>query len=126
MCPAGYYGADSGLSAATDCIICPQGRYCSQAGLAAPDGLCDPGYYCGSGTTSPAPPTRRLAASAGVCPAGGYCEQGSKYPTRCPPGTFSTVAGISLASQCLTCTDGSYCIGTIDPSTSGLCTAGYY
>ena len=27
--PAGYYGADSGLSAATDCTICPQRRYCS-------------------------------------------------------------------------------------------------
>ena len=26
---AGYYRADMGLSAATDCTICPQGRYCT-------------------------------------------------------------------------------------------------
>ena len=70
--PAGYYGADSGLSAATDCTKCPQGRYCSQAGLSAPDGLCDPGYYCASGTISSAPPTRWMLSSAGgVCPAEG-------------------------------------------------------
>lgn len=124
-CPKGYYGADKRLRAALDCTICPQGRYCSQEGLSEPDGLCDPGYYCGSGSTSPAPTSRRMLAG-GVCPAGGYCEQGSKYPTRCPPGTFSTVAGIDKATDCIACTDGNYCIGTINPSTSGLCTKGYY
>lgn len=126
-CPKGYYGADKRLRSTGDCTICPQGRYCSQAGLSEPDGLCDPAYYCGSGSTSPAPQTRRnLASTGGVCPAGGYCEQGSKYPTRCPPGTFSTVAGQDEASDCVACTNGHYCIGTINPSTSGKCSAGYY
>ena len=70
--PAGYYGADSWLSAATDCTICPQGRYCSQTGLSAPDGLCNPGYYCVSRSISPASPTRRMFSSTGgVCSAGG-------------------------------------------------------
>ena len=126
-CPKGYYGADSRLRAVGDCTICPQGRYCSQAGLSAPDGLCDPGYTCGSGSTSPAPPTRRnLQGTSGVCPAGGYCEQGSKYATRCPPGTYNPLPGQDQATDCRGCDDGNYCIGTVDPTTSGLCTAGYY
>jgi hypothetical protein len=126
-CPKGYYGADSRLRAASDCTIWPQGRYCSQAGLSEPDGLCDPQYYCGSGSTSPAPPTRRRGLqTGGVCPAGGYCEQGSKYPTRCPPGKFSTLPGQDEASDCGDCTAGHYCIGTINPTTSGQWYAGYY
>ena len=136
-CPKGYYGASSQLRAQAECTICPQGRYCSQAGLSEPDGLCDSSYFCGEGSTSPAPETRRrvlinesgkryLQASSGVCPAGGYCEQGSKYPTRCPPGTFSTVEGQDEASDCIACTNGHYCVGTTDPNTSGQCTAGYY
>jgi hypothetical protein len=128
-CPAGYYGADARLRAVGDCTICPQGRYCSQAGLSEPDGLCDPGYTCGSGSTTPAPPTRRirnLQGTSGVCPAGGYCEQGSKYATRCPPGTYNPNEGQDDASDCLDCPDGNYCIGTTDPTTSGLCSAGYF
>ena len=126
-CPEGYYGADSRLRALVDCTICPQGRYCSQAGLSEPDGLCDAGYTCGSGSTTPAPPLRRnLAGVSGVCPAGGYCEQGSKYSTRCPPGTYNNVEGKTSAADCLACVDGEFCIGTTDPNTSGTCSAGYY
>ena len=69
---AGYCGADMALSAETDCTICPQGRYCSQVRSSAPDGLCNPGYYCVSESISPASPTRRMLSSTrGVCPAGG-------------------------------------------------------
>jgi hypothetical protein len=128
-CIKGYYGANENLRSAIDCTICPQGRYCSQAGLSEPDGLCDPGFTCGSGSVTPAPPTRRRnmqEGTNGVCPAGGYCEQGSKYATRCPPGTFNPLEGQDEASDCQGCTDGHYCIGTTDSTTSGLCTAGYY
>ena len=65
--PAGYYGANSGLNTATDFTICSQGRYYSLAGLSVPDGLYDHGYYCVSGSISPAPPTRMLSSTGGVC-----------------------------------------------------------
>jgi len=123
-CPKGYYGANKGLSAIEFCTICPQGRYCSQSGLSEPDGFCDPGFTCSEGSSSPAPPSRRRLT--GVCPPGGYCEAGSSYPTRCPKGTYNDLPGQDEASDCKQCTDGHFCIGTIDPHTSGQCEDGYY
>jgi len=55
-CPAGYYNPTPGKSKASDCILCPAGKYCSgsnTASPAAPTGSCFAGYYCTSGATVP-------------------------------------------------------------------------
>lgn len=44
----GTYGTGS-------CTPCTPGMYCSMAGLARPEGLCQPGYYCVQGSSSPSP-----------------------------------------------------------------------
>ncbi|KAG5189267.1 hypothetical protein JKP88DRAFT_302502, partial [Tribonema minus] len=101
-------------------------------GLTAPAGPCDPGYYCISGSETPAPnapgsPTTSSVVGS-ICPAGGYCVEGSTYPAPCPQGTFNTVEGRSSPDECVDCTPGYYCEGTNNPSVSGErpCWAGYY
>ena len=98
-CPKGTFGANTGLTKVADCQSCPAGRYCSQEGLDAPEGDCDPGYFCGGGAVTPVPTVRRRDLRTGrylvggACPAGGYCEVGSKSATRCPPGTYNPIPG---------------------------------
>lgn len=122
-CPLGTFGHSPGLRELTDCVSCWGGRYCSQTGLAEPDGLCDEGYYCSSGAFTAAPID---GVTGGLCPAGGYCPQGSKIPTNCPAGTYNPAAGQAAASDCQACPAGSYCAGSSNPAPTGPCQAGYY
>jgi len=67
-----------------------------------------------------------------VCPVGGYCEVGSSEKTPCRPGYYNPSTGKKTFADCILCTPGSYCAGTISEGyggregVNGVCTAGYY
>lgn len=122
-CPAGSFGHTVGLAASTDCHGCLPGMYCSQAGLRAPDGLCDIGYYCVENATSPNPTD---GTTGDVCSAGGFCDLGSFETVSCKPGTFNPDTLGTSEADCTACTAGKYCSGTMISAETGDCTAGYY
>lgn len=58
LCPRGSYGASAGLEAEAECAACDGGSYCETAGLAAPTGECDAGFFCASGSKTATPRTK--------------------------------------------------------------------
>lgn len=79
---------------------------------------CDPcpaGYYCLGATSHPIP-----------CPAGSYCVQSTYDPVQCPIAKFGANTKLIQASDCTTCTKGSYCAEPGANAPTGLCNAGYY
>ncbi len=110
LCPPGTYMPMSGASAMDECLACPAGTTCAEAGTvtpipcpvgkycpasntALPPRQCPPGYCCTSPVAEPtlAPagfycsPTE--ASEAVPCPVGTYCAAGAAAPTPCPAGT---------------------------------------
>lgn len=98
LCPIGTYGGSAGLKSSSECTDCPPGNYCAEKGALSPTGLCDAGYLCLGGSTTPRPYGNGVDVdgdadgtpeydsdgvwtatdTGGICPAGGYCEIGSK------------------------------------------------
>ncbi len=115
-CNAGTYNPSSGSVSSAACLSCTAGSYCGQNGLTAPSGLCDVGYYCSGGDTSPRPSSKR-------CAAGQKCPQGSSAAISCPAGTYQN----SVAQgNCMNCPKGFFCpIGSI-AFAGNDCQAGYY
>ncbi|XP_064629299.1 uncharacterized protein LOC135488586 [Lineus longissimus] len=118
-CPAGYFQPSWMAEAVSWCISCTAGYYCNETALAAPTGLCDPGYYCPIGQTTSNP-------KQFICPPGYYCEKGSSIYQMCPYGTYQDETG---QSSCKICPEGYYC----DPGQRLLvrgdfypCPAGHY
>ena len=137
-CPAGTYSKVSGRFEISDCLPSPVGHY-SINGSHEPTGLCNPGYYCPLGSTSPNQvpcPTRTYLPGYGgesveqcsLCTAGGYCpNEGNAIPIVCPkgfycitgldeplpclPGTYGNASGLTSASECNPCDGGMYCDG---------------
>ncbi|KAJ7990480.1 hypothetical protein DPEC_G00300750 [Dallia pectoralis] len=124
-CPPGSYADQPGGGEVHHCSPCDAGWFCRRAGLSVPQGLCDKGFYCTSGASSPTPVG---VASGGVCPAGYVCPEGSRFPRErpCPAGTWGNVFGAHELSSCQPCPPGVYCnaTGLIQPS--GMCAAGFY
>lgn len=54
-CPEGTYGPDPGYWSVSQCRQCDGGHYCSSRNGTAVTGLCQEGYYCSHGNTSPRP-----------------------------------------------------------------------
>jgi len=48
-CPVGTFSPEEQATSSDTCITCPEGKYCGSEGLSAPEGDCDPGYYCPEG-----------------------------------------------------------------------------
>ena len=98
-CPAGTYGATTGLSAATCSGKCSAGFYGSVAGQTEPtcEGECEAGFMCPAGSVSP---TAVPCGSSAV-----YCPANSGEPTPVSAGyysvgpTASTVRGMVHARQ---------------------------
>ncbi|XP_033122761.1 uncharacterized protein LOC117121631 [Anneissia japonica] len=82
---------------ASECDICPEGRYCIHGDKALP---CPQGYYCPEGT--------------------GYDYQ------MCPSGMFGSRTGLVAEGDCTQCTGGHYCETPGSPEPDGNCTAGHY
>ncbi|XP_043430321.1 uncharacterized protein LOC122480225 [Prionailurus bengalensis] len=85
-CQPGTFSPNPGQDETTDCVPCPAGKACTQAGLTQPDAECTPGYVCPVGSSSPNAPTHA-----------------------CPPGTFSSRNNLSDLSQCEVCPSGVAC-----------------
>nr|XP_009672374.1 PREDICTED: zonadhesin-like [Struthio camelus australis] len=129
-CPPGTYCEALNIWDVSKCQLCPPGRVCSKPGLARPDGLCMPGWFC---ARKDQPEALQEDFSHGVvkpviCPAGHYCLSGTKaanqYP--CPEGTFSNQTGLRNPRECRPCPGGTFCAtaGLLTPS--GPCLPGYY
>jgi hypothetical protein len=111
--------------------------------------LCDAGYLCVSGSTTPRPigsNTDKTACTVadpdgacsdngvsvsvddagGICPSGGYCEIGAKQQSTCKGGYYNPETGAKTVYNCQKCYPGFYCAGEASASMSGKCTAGYY
>jgi hypothetical protein len=57
---------------------------------------------------------------------GHYCPYGSKAPIVCPPGTNTTVFGLSNSSSCEPCSAGYYCPKSGTTYATLICPVGYY
>ena len=86
-------------------------------------GLCQSGYHCISGASTPIP-TDMITGRP--CPVGQYCLSGAASPVDCPPGTFANTTGGRMVSDCSDCTPGMYCENPGLSNPTGYCSAGYY
>ncbi|GAB9469615.1 hypothetical protein Gpo141_00006888 [Globisporangium polare] len=155
-CLPGTWSSSTSLADASECDICPKGKYCA-GGKSFIDGNCNAGYYCPLGTPSPtkfpcpsgtytSKPWLFDPSQCDDCPPGSYCPAGSVAPIPCKPGSYTSLnktqsvgPGASWPS-CITCPAGYFCVeGEIAPepcgkgqfSTAGskacsLCEAGYF
>ena len=88
------------MRTAAECNCCWGGRYCSQSGLAAPDGECDAGYFCEECAFTAAP---QDGTTGDICTRGGFCEQTTKIPYNCRPGTYNPQEGSTSNADCIAC-----------------------
>ncbi|CBZ50354.1 hypothetical protein NCLIV_008255 [Neospora caninum Liverpool] len=171
-CPLGQTVAVTGAATNTGCKACPAGQYCSPSGTvencaegflcisgayrpnpmaAAVGRLCQPGYFCPSGTTVEVACMRgtlsvghgsgnacdecpagnvcdaegiKALSGARACPAGSYCPTGSVMAIPCPAGTYSGFTYLAAAQECLACPAGKYCETTGATAVSGPCDEG--
>ncbi|RUS80256.1 hypothetical protein EGW08_011985, partial [Elysia chlorotica] len=121
-CPAGSFNNITGLEADTDCFACLGGYYCP-GGTTYPSLPCSAGYFCRTGAQTAAP---SQGLGADICPVGYYCPEMTTEPIACPVGTFSNSTGLRNETDCIACTQGSYCdsLGQVAPT--GLCSPGFY
>ena len=105
------------------CIDCPPGRYCPNAGGTASAGDCVRGHYCAGAAASMAPTD---GVTGDACPGGHYCPTGTGAPFACPNGTYNDAEGSTNSSDCKPCPGGQYCGAPGLMAPSGNCSAGYY
>ena len=106
----------SGQQDSGACLACTPGYFCGYDGLDAPTGLCDPGWYCESGSYLAQP----TSPEGGKCLAGTYCPMGSYTPTGCDPGSYCGTDMLSTVTG--NCNPGYYCTGnstTAQPTGTG-------
>lgn len=136
VCPAGYACAGTGVgpptpcgngffsaAASAACSGCPAGAFCDTAVVT--DAYIATLGACGAGLVCSANMARAPVFPDDACLVGFYCPRGAPLPIACPPGTFNSLTGQGLLSNCLPCPAGSYCL-LASPSVSGACAPGYY
>lgn len=104
-CPAGTFNNRTMITSEGECQPCLPGYYCELPGLENPNGLCDAGFYCTEGSTSPRPPS--VSSTGGPCPVGSSCVEGSSVQKPCSAGYYSPT---EQAVSCTECPNGYYCI----------------
>lgn len=102
---AGKYQPNFGAAAASECIDCPAGYYCSSVGLDAPSGQCTAGFFCDGGKTTPTPATA-------ICAIGYYCPTGSVQQILCAEADYQS---LTRQASCTACPTGSYCFESNSP-----------
>ncbi|KAJ8368244.1 hypothetical protein SKAU_G00082720 [Synaphobranchus kaupii] len=124
-CPPGSYLAQRGGEEVQHCGACDAGSFCRSPGLSAPQGPCEPGFFCSGGANTASPVN---TSTGGVCPAGCYCPLGTRHPQEypCPPGTWSNALGAQDASSCWFCPAGFFCNGAGLSQPSGPCAPGFF
>ncbi|CDJ30352.1 Cast domain containing protein, related [Eimeria mitis] len=98
-CKPGTHAETEGL---TECLPCPAGYYCDQAGMGE---------------------TNLIRKD---CRTGMYCEEGSVFHKNCPAGTYNPDKLGQSIDACLPCPAGQYCQTEELSAPTGDCAAGYY
>jgi hypothetical protein len=98
VCPVGHYCID-GVK-----LKCPAGTYGSDVGAQsdACSGPCTGGFFCGEGSTSPAP---EVCGDVTV-----YCPAGRPTRLLVPPGEYAIGLNATVSSATLPCPVGHYCV----------------
>ena len=126
LCPIGTFSNATKLSDASQCTRCTAGSFCATAGLTAPTGACDAGYYCLGGAFVATPAdgfdlgytcsvgtgiwnASAVPATGDVCPLGHTCVAGSVAPTPCRPGTYLNTSRATSPAACQPCVPGFMC-----------------
>lgn len=135
-CLPGSWSSSTSLADASECEICPKGKYCA-GGKSFIDGNCSAGYYCPLGTASPTKfpcPSGTYTSKTWLfepsqcddCPPGYYCPAGSVDPIPCKPGSYTSLnktqsVGPGTAwPSCITCPAGYFCVeGEVAPEPCG-------
>ncbi|TSQ58043.1 Sodium channel subunit beta-3 [Bagarius yarrelli] len=86
-CPIGTLSQITKAQSQSACVPCPPGFYCSIPGASQPQGQCQAGYFCQSGSAFPAPVNTTSTLRNGPCPKGHFCPLGTLTPLPCPAGT---------------------------------------
>ncbi|KAG7238706.1 hypothetical protein INR49_031222, partial [Caranx melampygus] len=108
-CPEGYFCPKGTVQP----VPCDPGTYAAVTHATQCE-LCEPGWYCVSGTLY-------------LCPAGFYCPGGTGFDLRgCPEGTYGPDPGCLSVSQCKQCDGGHYCSSRNGTAVTGPCQEGYY
>lgn len=123
-CPIGTYGPTQKLQSLSGCMDCDGGKFCDFEGLAAPNGSCDPGFFCQIRAIRPNPVNS--SQGGGICPTGHYCPRETTTPFKCPPGTFNNETHATQPTNCIPCTPGEYCEGYGNTYPDGPCDEGWY
>ena len=136
-CPAGTFGAITGLSTSACTGQCAAGYFGSATAQTAStcSGLVTCGYFSTAGATAATGSGQcaagryglgtsvRIASTCdGLCSAGYYCPTGSCSATQvpCAAGTYSTASGAATSATCLPCAAGTYSTAS-GASTSATC-----
>lgn len=118
-CPVGTYGGTFGLTSAacSGPIVAgyysPDSRVTSQYG----SGLCQAGYFCNPGSTSP---------NSNICSPGTYSNNGSSACSNCPSGYFGNSFGLTSNFCSGPCDGGYYCASKTINKYQYMCLAGTY
>eukprot|EP00163_Fabomonas_tropica_P011852 TRINITY_DN227_c0_g2_i1.p1 TRINITY_DN227_c0_g2~~TRINITY_DN227_c0_g2_i1.p1 ORF type:complete len:7500 (+),score=2428.07 TRINITY_DN227_c0_g2_i1:177-22676(+) len=122
-CNPGYYNPNVGGTNIDVCVPCTAGSYCASAGLSAPDGPCNPGFYCNGGPSGTSP-------TGNPCPPGFRCPTGTAVPIACDETTYQPSSG---QPACIDCPAGSWCARceintncTANSTVAKVCPLGYY
>jgi hypothetical protein len=151
ICPVGYYcpaktefaqqypcepGTYMPKTGAFKCIPCDVGKYCAAPGLSVVSGLCNEGYYCSGGSSTPTPvfdPAAPLETKVGDrCAKGYFCPGAGVHPKPCPAGLVCSQPGLAKPDK--VCDEGFYCTSKVftptpsDDSRDGgnRCRPGHY
>ncbi|TMS07192.1 Signal peptide, CUB and EGF-like domain-containing protein 1 [Larimichthys crocea] len=132
-CPPGTVQSQLGASSPEACLLCPAGTEKSECfvlspALSQPTGLCEAGYYCPAGSTSPnSTEYQGNSTKSYLCPSGHYCPSGTGYPLHCPTGSLSISRGLKEDDECPPCPPGLFCDrpAIAELSDALPCNAGY-
>ncbi|KAI4904543.1 hypothetical protein NFI96_029611 [Prochilodus magdalenae] len=125
-CPVGTLGQVTRAQSESTCVPCPTGLYCSLPGSSQPQGQCQQGYFCQSGSADPAPLNTSGTLRNGPCPQGHFCPSGTLTPLPCPAGSMRNLSGGYSMESCFPCPAGHYCASEGLDSPTGPCAAGFY
>ncbi|KAG9482440.1 hypothetical protein GDO78_011238 [Eleutherodactylus coqui] len=126
-CPPGTFQP---LPARSSCTLCPPGNFCNASSLSEVFS-CPQGHFCPAGSQSVCSicPVGHSCLSGDIllCPLGYFCPEGMNTgPIPCPPGTFSSVTGLTNADGCLPCPPGMFCSNWGSRTVSGSCDPGFF
>ena len=147
LCPNGTFSNRTNIATEAECRACLPGHYCDRKGLSYPSGICSEGFYCVSGSSTPAPVDGQndgytcnvfdcllknkemilnSSVTGDICPAGHYCPAGSVFPRPCPSSTFRNVSFGTSTKDCFPCPPGYLCPKNATDVPVKSCPPGYF